>query len=135
MIIIPWFVKWSLLAFLYGPCWTTEAAPITLSRHQTNAGLGQGFLVLHLQREPGAYDSGFHLIAEHLWESIRPSESLKSRLCAADHPGSAGAQPALCRCMPEEGPECCELINPRASGGSAQIEPALWRSHLQCPCI
>lgn len=77
-----------------------------------------------LQREPRAYDSGFRLIAKHLWESICSSDSLKPRLCAADHPGSAGTQPMLCRCMPEEGPACWELINRKASSGSPKIDPS-----------
>lgn len=94
------------------------------TNHQANASLGHGLLVFSLQREPRAYDYGFHFAAEHLRESIRPSDSLKSRLCAADHPGSAGTQPKLCRCMPEEGPACWELINRRASSGSPKIDPS-----------
>lgn len=37
------FVKGSLLASLYGPCWATEAVSITLSHYQVNASLSQGF--------------------------------------------------------------------------------------------
>lgn len=107
-----------------GPAGPPKRIQPLRANHWANASLGQGLLVFGLQREPRAYDSGFHFAAEHLRESIRPSGLLKSRLCAADHPGSAGTQPKLCRCMPEEGPACWELINRRVSSGSPKIDPS-----------